>query len=179
MTLFGIGVEAPEGAVHGSAIFSDDLTYRYSLARWWDNSLPRDLWVMCNPSTADGAVNDATIRRCIGFSKRFGSGGLVVVNAYAYRATKPADMWAARAEGTDIVGPENDGWIRAHCMNEHGRVILAWGAHPKPERIWHVQSLIRAENRTPMCLGTTKNGQPRHPLMLANETQLERWEAAA
>lgn len=165
------------GTVHRSAIVSADGVYRYSLARWWDNDLPRDLWVMCNPSTADAAIDDATIRRCIGFSRRFGSGGFVVVNAYAYRATKPVAMWAAAAAGADIIGPENDSWITAHLKTEQGRVIVAWGAHPRPERCWHVAALISAAGREAMCLGTTRDGQPRHPLMLRNDAALRGWLA--
>lgn len=167
----------PPNHVHGSAILSDDGTYRYSLARWWDTSLPRDLWIMCNPSTADAAINDATIRRCIGFSRRLGSGGFVVVNAYGYRATKPAAMWAAAEAGVDIVGPESDNWITAHLMREAGSVIVAWGAHPKPDRCAEVVRLIDAQDRKAHCLGVTKDGQPRHPLMLPNDAPLQRWAA--
>jgi hypothetical protein len=32
--------------------------------------LPRLGFIMLNPSTADAAVNDQTIRKCIGFAKR-------------------------------------------------------------------------------------------------------------
>ena len=163
--------EAPE-TVHGSAIVSDDELYRYSLARWWDNSKPRDLWIMCNPSKADASINDNTIVRCIGFSQRHGSGGLVVVNCYAYRATKPSVMWAAQADGTDIVGPDCNAWLRAHLKVERGNVIAAWGAHPKPERVWQIRELVKASGRELMCLGKTMGGQPRHPLMLANDTAL-------
>lgn len=166
--------DAPASVLR-SAIISGDQVYRYSLARWWDNAKPTDIWVMCNPSTADAAKDDATIRRCIGFSRSFGSGGFVVVNAYGYRATKPAAMWAAQAAGTDIIGPENDSWITAHCMTAKGRVIVAWGAHPKPDRCRAVEQLIRAQDREPVCLGVTKDGQPRHPLMLANDTPLQPW----
>ena len=161
--------------VYRSAIVSDDGAYRYSLARWWDASRRRDLWIMCNPSTADAAIDDATIRRCIGYSRRFGSGGFVVVNAYGYRATKPAAMWAAQADGIDIVGPENDRWIKAHLKTETGQVIAAWGAHPKPERCWRLNAIIRSAKRDSLCLGTTRDGMPRHPLMLRNDAQLQPW----
>lgn len=172
MTLFE--VEDPAGR---SAILSQDGVYRYSLARWWDASLPRDLWLMCNPSTANHEIDDATIRRCTGFSRRNGSGGFVVVNAYGYRATKPAAMWAAAADGTDIIGPGNDGWIAAHLTTEFGRVIVAWGQHPKPGRVRAVLALIADAGREPLCLGTTKDGHPRHPLMLRNDAQLQPWES--
>lgn len=170
-------LDAP-GTVHRSAVVSPDGLYRYSLARWWDTSLPHDLWIMCNPSTADADLDDATIRRCIGFSKRLGSGGFVVVNAYAYRATKPTVMWAAAAAGLDIVGPRNDWWISERLATEAGSVILAWGAHPKPERCMAVSRLIDAAGRKAHCFGTTKDGRPRHPLMLPNDAPFHRWPVA-
>lgn len=173
-TLFDV-----EPVVHGSAVLRDDEVYRYSLTRWWSNDLPLDLWLMCNPSTANHIVNDATITRCIGFSRRFGSGGFAVANAYAYRATKPAAMWAAQRSGVDIVGPENDEWISTLACAAHGRVIVAWGGHPKPDRVAQVIDIVRSAGREPLCLGTTKDGQPRHPLRLANATELEPWSAAA
>jgi Uncharacterized protein conserved in bacteria len=174
MTLFDVDVSSE--SVKRSAVFSEDGSYRYSLARWWDNEVQaRDIWIMCNPSTADSMVDDATIRRCIGFSRRFGSGGFVVVNAYGFRATKPAVMWAAAEAGTDIVGPANDGWIKAHLMTAVGRVIVAWGAHPRPDRCYEVDQLIRAEGREPLCLGVTKDGMPRHPLMLRTDAALRPW----
>jgi hypothetical protein len=54
-------------------------------------------------------------------------------------------------------------------------VIVAWGAHPKPDRCYAVRRLILAQDREPLCLGTTKAGQPRHPLMLRSDTPLVRW----
>lgn len=160
------------GAVQRSAIISDDGVYRYSLARWWDTSLPRDLWIMLNPSTADAAKDDRTIRRCIGFSRSWGSGGLVVVNLYGYRATDPDDLFAAQKAGVDVIGPENDGWIRAHLATERGYVIAAWGA--TGARAWKVRQYAKLAGQTLTCLGTTKNRQPRHPLYVRADTPLVR-----
>jgi len=172
VTLFTL----PEsGRISRSAITSPDGVYRYSLTRVWDASLPHDLWIMCNSSTANHEIDDPSVRRCMGFSRRFGSGGFAIVNAYAFKATKPADMWAAEAAGVDIVGPENDGWIKAHLMTEQGRVIAAWGSHPKLDRVAQVIKIIRAEGREPVCLGTTKDGSPRHPLMLRNDASMDGW----
>jgi len=59
--------------------------YRYHLWRTWDETRPRLLWVMLNPSTADGETDDPTVRRCIGFSKGWGYGSIEIVNLFAYR----------------------------------------------------------------------------------------------
>ncbi len=172
MTLFDL---KSDSVIHSRAVLSDDKVYRYTLGRWWDHYRPADLWLMCNPSTADHEINDPTITRCIGFSQRFGSGGFNVANAYGFRASKPATMWAAALGGTDIVGPENDYWLRMALGAVTGRVIVAWGAHPKPDRVRQVIGIVEAAGHVPLCLGITKGGQPRHPLMLRSDAQLHLW----
>lgn len=55
------------------AVLSADGKFRYSLTRSWAAEgaplLPM-CFVMHNPSTADAAVDDPTIRKCIGFAQR-------------------------------------------------------------------------------------------------------------
>lgn len=74
------------------AIFSDCEVYRYLLWRIWDDSLPRALLLMMNPSTADEVDNDPTVERQVRRVKmwplegcEFKVGGLEVANAFAYR----------------------------------------------------------------------------------------------
>ena len=62
--------------------------------------------IMLNPSTADADQDDSTIRRLIGFAKRWGNGVLNVVNLYAYRSTDRG----ALINVSDPVGPDNDHW---------------------------------------------------------------------
>ena len=77
-----------------AAIISPCGQFRYWLRRQWggDGTL---LYVMLNPSTADADVDDATVRRCIRFARDHGFGAMEVVNLFAHRATKPADLRAA------------------------------------------------------------------------------------
>ena len=93
-------------ATRKQAVLSDCGTYRYRLWRKWGCGSPL-LFVMLNPSTADAEVDDATIRRCLGFADAHGFGELEVVNLYAYRATDPADLKRAGYP----VGPDNDAHI--------------------------------------------------------------------
>jgi hypothetical protein len=155
--------------------------YRYLLTRTVDPLLastgPTLLFVMLNPSTADADLDDPTIRRCIGFAREWGMGGIHVINLYAYRATKPTALWDAQRAGVNIVGPLNNLKIVRHAQLAHAQgwpLVAAWGAHAKSDRIEEVLALPYVA-RSLHCLGTTKAGQPRHPLMLAKTATLEPW----
>lgn len=150
-----------------SAVFSTDGTYRYLLTRTWGPQSPA-IWVMLNPSTADETVTDPTITRCVRFSRRWGCGGLVIVNLYGLRSTDPA----ALATHVDPVGPDNDQVIAASCVQPQPQmVIAAWGAAfrhvDRPREVLR----ILAETDAPVtCLGVTKDGHPRHPLYVRSDT---------
>lgn len=63
-----------------SAIISECGAYRYRLERQWDGEKPNVAFLVLNPSTADASQDDPTIRRCIGFARYWGFGGLIVGN---------------------------------------------------------------------------------------------------
>jgi hypothetical protein len=145
----------------GATFGSPDNRYRYLLWRTWDRALPTVLWVMLNPSTADAAQLDPTLRRVLGFSRAWGFGGFRVVNLFALRSTDPE----ALRRVPDPVGPENDHVLQvaAHKANS---VIAGWGAHAAGvERAREVRRLLE-----PVCalhaLRITKTGHPSHPLYL-------------
>lgn len=137
------------------AIISSCGTYRYSLARVWDETGPNCLFIMLNPSTADAEQDDATIRRCISFAREWGCGRLTVGNRFAYRSKDPSELLRVR----DPVGPENDEWLQR--MRAAADIIcIAWGGH-----IVRVKSIkLPFDFSGVLCLGVTKRGQPRHPL---------------
>ncbi len=143
--------------------------YRYLLGRSWGPG-PRVLWVMLNPSTADARLDDPTIRKCLEFSRRLGFGSLEVVNLYAWRSTDPAGLKTA----PDPIGPDNARHL-ADAAERCDRIIVAWGANASPDPGAVSASL---GDRPLWCLGRTKDGQPRHPLMLAYATPLEIWRLA-
>ena len=129
------------------------------------------MFIGLNPSTADETVDDPTIRRCIGFAKAWGYGGIYMLNAYAFRATNPKDMKAA----ADPIGPGNDeafGYYRSKV----GLIVAAWGAHCDPER---ARKVCQAVGRPVECLGLTAAGAPKHPLYLKATTPRQRyWDPA-
>lgn len=170
-----MSVYPPGVHVGRAAQLSADGLYRYGLVRRWGMGPPAT-FVMLNPSTADAEQDDPTIRRCITFARAMGAGALHVLNLYAYRATKPADLW--RAE--DPVGPENDSYLTRHalaCRAQGRPLIAAWGAHAKPDRVAAVLELPGMAAAL-TALGVTKAGAPRHPLYLPATARPESWRPA-
>lgn len=157
------------GAPFKHALLSDDQLYRYALWRvWGPHTCLR--FVMLNPSTADATLDDPTIRRCVGFARREGYDGLVVLNLYAYRATDPRALLAC----ADAVGPLNNLHLTTHLAAAAlagEPVVAAWGANAHPRRAREVLDLT--EHRVDWrCLGTTKDGHPRHPLYVKGDQPL-------
>jgi hypothetical protein len=147
------------------AVLSEDGLYRYRLWRIWNEAASPLVFVMLNPSTANGQVDDPTIRKCVGFAQRLSAGGIVVVNLFAWRATDPKELLGA----ADPVGAENDGHIRS-VLSNGGIPIAAWGV---PHRT-HCQRaavvlkmLAEADGaREVRALRWTKDAHPAHPLYL-------------
>lgn len=141
----------------GRASFSSCGTYRYELRREWAEDMPLACFVMLNPSTADASTDDPTIRKCIGFARRWGYGRIVVVNLFAFRATKPAVMRMAE----DPVGPDNDEAI-AQAALDADLVVCAWGQHGRFRgRDVAVMGYLPPRSH---ALRIAKNGAPYHPL---------------
>lgn len=150
------------------AELSSDGIYRYALTREWEDGRCV-AWLMFNPSTADAEQDDATIRKCVGFSKRWGYGRMVVVNLYAVRSRDPKTV----ARIADPVGPLNNYWI-AESLKESRELVCAWGCaqHMSKigERINEVMFLARGCKTPIVCLGQRRDSHPRHPLMLPYST---------
>lgn len=128
------------------------------------------LFVMLNPSTADGEQDDPTIRRCVGFAKAWKYERIDVVNLYAYRATKPRDLVAFRAQGGDPVGWENSE-IVADAAHDAGIIVCAWGAN---DVVGDQGETMRGwlGGKKHYALGLTQSGQPRHPLYAPKDTAI-------
>jgi len=170
-------LDLPQGP--SGAILSDDGLYRYLLWRVWDGTLTDVLWIMLNPSTADASVNDATIRKCIGFAKRWGFGAIEVVNLFAFRATKPRALVDGLQRGLEIVGQCNNANILAALKRERNTIVVAaWGTTGRDftaMRAFEVAQMAESEERKLLCLGKTKHGAPRHPLMVPYSQPLENY----
>jgi hypothetical protein len=176
------------------AEISPDGVYRYFL---WRQVIDRSsLWfvpvstvtfLMLNPSTADAAKNDPTIRRCVGFARQWSYERLFVVNLFAFRSSSPRELkchlksYNGQLEGVTDHG-YNDEWIEFAARHSE-LIVFAWGANlpnecdVRREEIECILEDLDDEKNilAVKCLGTTKSGAPRHPLMVAKDTQLQDW----
>ncbi len=160
----------PETDLVRSATFSETGLYRYTLTRCWSRSAPM-VWLMLNPSTADAEIDDPTIRRCMGFARREGCGGIEVLNLYALRATKPRDLVGVR----DPEGPGNtDAWGKmVNRWNVPVPVVAAWGASASHLHLPASNALaVHARELNLLRLGETTAGHPRHPLYVHSAAPL-------
>jgi hypothetical protein len=173
MTLdVGHGLVRQEGQA-GVAYFSEDRIYRYALERRFGDGDRSILWIMLNPSVADHERNDLTIKKCIGFSKAWGSSALRVVNLFALIETDPRELFS---------GIDPEGALNSLVLRQAGRdcekVVVAWGGLGKEMRMrsWNTRREIRELYAGKLhCLGRTGDSYPRHPSRIAYSTPLEAW----
>ena len=150
------------------AVFSPDRRWRYRLVRVWDSDRPRLAWVIFNGSDADEHQTDSTVRRCIGFARAWGYGGIDIANLYGLVSRNPA----ALGHHFDPVGPDNDRHLAAVCC-ENDLTVLAWGPNAGTDRSHAVAQMLRqiAKRRggSLAVLGWTHGAQPVHPLLAPKE----------
>lgn len=162
-------------------------TYRYRLTRewcelgisetWnWDRDEPfAVLFIMLNPSTADGDADDPTIRRCVSFARQWGYERMEVVNLFAARATQPKDLFGMQFP----VGDYNEDHV-ASAIQSAGLVVCAWGNHGAylaQDRVmlgWLAKHRHTARHE-PHVLRFNANKMPAHPLYLRGDAKPVRW----
>ena len=169
-------VVGPDGLA--TATFDKNRDYRYRLSRVWDDSLPRIVWCMLNPSTASAFRSDPTIIRVIKFSRRWGYGAAEVVNLFALRSPSPTSLRRA----PDPVGPGNDAAV-TDAVTAGQVVVAAWGnggsvvnpliGTPRSDEIGALLDRRAVEVH---CLRLTKSLQPGHPLYVHSGTVPMMWK---
>ena len=153
--------------INKTANFSSCRKYRYSLSRIWDKQKKFVLFIGLNPSTADEEVDDPTIRRCSGYAQKWGYGGFIMVNLFAYRTTLPSNLKKVKYP----VGRDNDKYI-VKLSKKADITVAAWGNNGNLyRRDKQVMSLVP----NLMCLRVNKSGQPAHPLYLNKDLKLTKF----
>lgn len=156
------------------AHFSKDGLHRYWLRREWDATRPAVASLGINPSVADAARDDQTIRKDVGFAQRWGFGCVWKLNLFTRVATEARDLLNLPKDEWN--GPEANETIR-RIVRGVERVVIAHGRfeHLRAEvdrRALEVRIILRAEAPCPVgTLGRNKDGSPPHPLMLPYSTR--------
>lgn len=152
-----------------TARFDSTGRYRYWLGRRWQAEGKEVAFVMLNPSRADAAVDDPTLRACIQFAQRWQYASLSVVNLFGYRTPHPT----ALKQATDPIGPENDAHV-LQAVAQAQQTVLAWGNHGEwLGRDRAISQLLKPYHHKIHYLQINKSGQPRHPLYIKRTAKLQ------
>jgi len=166
-----LALDGSEPEMKKTALLSDCGLYRYELQRIWEAGKPLLVTCMLNPSTADAYSDDPTIRTLLHFGRAWGYGGLLVVNLFAFRSSSPKEMQSQ----IDPRGPKNIQFINgalALARSQNRPMLAAWGAngaHHAGPNDWEggqdwLCRLAGIHTVDLICLGTTKDGFPKHPM---------------
>lgn len=155
-----------------SAILSDCGQYRYLLQRTWDLALPRLCAIGLNPSTAEGELDDATVRVLVGRAQRMYMGGLDLVNLFALRATRPRDMMANLFPVSANYEPHRNFNTMAEVVSQAGFVLVCWGTHGSHRnKANHVLAALQSSRVIVHALRLNADGSPSHPLRISYDTR--------
>lgn len=160
----------------------DDADFRFRLGRTWDIEQPPIMFIGLNPSTATHLANDRTVARCCADAKRWGFGGMFMMNLFPFRATDPYRMKAfyknpflCRAElwdETQLINTREIITVGGGCE----AIVCAWGNHGQfmkygermRQTIW-----THGFGHRLHCYKITKQGEPEHPLYQSFTSDLQ------
>ncbi len=121
-----------------------------------------------NPSTANETTNDPTIRKVIKFAKKWGYGGIYMTNLFAFASLNPKDLLTCE----NPVG-NNDAhllFVKKMC---DGNVLFAWGNFKEAKKR---SELVEGMFEQATCLGLNKDGSPKHPLYIKDNTYQSKYK---
>lgn len=171
-----VATALPKDMVGHAEFYGGNDEYRLWLDRMWGGATlatPYILWIGMNPSTATAEYNDPTITREINFTRSWGYSAYAKCNVMDFRATKQADLLKPGVEPRSARNLET---IIDYARGAE-KIILCYGVphksllHYGPETASVLRQ--RGYGAKLFCLGKTLLGNPRHPLYLRADTQLE------
>lgn len=148
--------------------------HRYHLWRQFEIAAGAPLrsccWILLNPSTADATADDPTVRKCMGFARRWGFNRIEIVNLFSYRATSPDDLKAADFPNGSRADEQLE---KVFGLTFVRRVVCGWGTHgsKRPHRVGQVMKMVRDANLQPTALRINGDGSPQHPLYLPYDAE--------
>lgn len=161
-----------------TVVFSDCRKHRFILQRG-QIIAPYVLFIGLNPSTADEDMEDNTARRLTSFTEQWGYLHWQIGNLSSYVATNPQQL-CNRPLDASILDQEN--WYLSRAIENAALIVPCWdagvvhlGKVDMVRRPDQVLQLCAEHEHKLRCFGRTKDGHPKHPLYLANDTQLEYW----
>lgn len=158
-----------------SAVLSDCRRYRWRLERRLGEGGVTAAVFGINPSTADAAADDHTVRKWRGFGLRLGWGRIIVGNVFSFRATDVNRL----AQEPDPFGSDHH-HHQARIIEDADVLVPCWGNRNKIPRALHAEvdvlaAQLATSGKSLMCWGLTASGDPKHPLTLGYATELVPW----
>lgn len=157
----------PVVEIERTAMFGKDRRFRYVLGRVFlpKAGAPLRLCVWLNPSSADEKEDDASVRVGMGFARRWGDGGLLVVNVGDLVETYSKNLPPLHEKR---LGPGHWGYLANAIGGQYGvihpDVLCGWGDEGEGPIADETVALLRSRNLRPVALALTKRGNPSHPL---------------
>jgi hypothetical protein len=160
-----------------SAIISPCGHFRFRLERDVAMDGPTFAYFGINPSTADANLDDATVRKWIGFTKVNGGRRFIVGNVSAYRATDVKALGKALIPLARHL--ENLGHL-SRIVDDADVLVPCWGNRSKaPSHMDNyfnaVLAMLLSSGKPVRHFGLTASGDPKHSLMLGYNTPLIEW----
>jgi serine/threonine protein phosphatase 1 len=162
----------------------DDLNSRYILGELDENDEKQPLIFICiNPSKASATVTDPAMDKIKKISKKEGYNSYIMLNVYPQRATDPNNL-PDTTDTPDTAMHEKNIEVITSIVKNYSTVVAAWGVHIEKRKylIGCLKDILKAlkdvtiywkylddpAQKTPF----TKNGNPRHPGRLSDDTRL-------
>ena len=164
-------------------LFSECRSYRWILKRELLSGKKTVVFIGLNPSKANSANNDRTLVRIINFCSIWNYKNIYIINLFGLISKSPIQL----SKSNDPIGENNDlitlKSLRFWREDSNCDLWLGWGDKGQLKgRDRKVLKLIKKfsnwksnENnysKRVLSIGLTKQGNPRHPLYMPNESFL-------
>ena len=156
--------------INRGAKLSSCKKYRLKLWRIWNDQLPKILFIMLNPSSANAHHDDPTTRRCIDFTKKWGYGGFYVGNLYPLISSKPKLL----LQPISVSHQENMSNLDK-MADKCDKIVCAWGNFEIVKKLGIPNDFLKNFQNKLYYISKSKNNTPKHPLYLKSNLKLKKY----